>query len=92
MKLPEALKITPYLYRVVVVTRPLNANHHRMYGECDTANLEIRLDDGNNDQLQLQTLMHEVIRAISNNAVFNPGEGTVERLANGMLAFLLDNG
>ena len=92
VKLPETLRITPYTYRVVPVTKLLNTDHCRMYGECDTANLEIRLDDGNNDQHMRQTLLHEVLHAISNHATLGIEEDTIERLANGMLAFLTDNG
>jgi Zn-dependent peptidase ImmA (M78 family) len=92
MKLPETLKITPYVYRVVPVTKLCSADHRRMYGQCDTENLEIRVDDANNEQHMRQTLLHEVLHAISNHGNLGIDEDTTERLANGMLAFLSDNG
>lgn len=91
MKLPETLKISPFVYRVELVTKLLDTEHCRNYGICDTNHLTIRLDDENNDQQMRQTLLHEVIHAINNHGRLGLEEDTVERLTNGLLAFLLDN-
>lgn len=93
MLIPSTLKIGHLIYKVVRVPN-LHSEAGHLWGSRDPLDCEIRLDAVMHDQHPqlLQVLLHEVLHEINDQYVCHLDEDNIERLGNGLAAFLTDNG
>jgi hypothetical protein len=93
MLIPRALKIGHIVYKVVRVANLHDSSGH-LWGSRDPIDCAIRLDEilhENHPQL-LPILLHEVLHDRSAQYGCHLDEDNIERLGNGLAAFLTDNG
>lgn len=93
MRIPETLKIGHLMYKVIRVPN-LHSEAGHLWGTRDPQDCEIRLDEmlhEKHPQL-LPALLHEVLHDLSDQYGCHLDEDNIERLSNGLAAFLTDNG
>lgn len=92
----EALKINHLhiggiTYRVIYLEEIRNDDDRRLYGDIKYENAEIRVAL-HDQQVQLNTLIHEAIHGILNHAgITEHDEKTIEIVANGLMQVLAAN-
>ena len=95
MELPNKIKVLAMDYTVKAMTTNEAASKGR-YGECDSNLLEIRIDPQWKPQKKAETLLHEMLHAISNSMAldaseFKSDEDMVHPMASGLAAVIRDN-
>lgn len=89
MHIPSQLKIGPYTW--TVVRKRVRHRNKECYGsECE-ATQTIELHTKNTDDRNRETLMHEVLHAVSDIYAAGMDEGQVNTLAFGLTQLLRDN-
>jgi hypothetical protein len=90
MQLPEQIRIGALTYAVEVLPG-IGMLEEGRYGLCRAASQRIELSAEIGEGLRIQTFLHEIIHAISFERAIDLKERQVDQLANGLLAFLVDN-
>ena len=86
MKYPEQVYINPIKYKIIYT----ESNTDRL-GYCDFNNATISLLIEQPDTKILQTLIHEIVHAICEEAQINISDHATDRLANVLIRFIRDN-
>ncbi len=93
MRLPKTLKIGYAVYKVRRVSGLHDSEGHTLWGSRDPNAAEIKLDavlvDGHPHLFA--TVLHEALHEISDQYCLHLAEDDIDRLANGLTAFLQDN-
>ncbi len=93
VRLPKTLKIGYANYKVRRVPGLHDSEGHTLWGSRDPNTAEIKLDavlvDGHPHLFA--TLLHEALHEVNDQYKLHLGEDDVDRLANGLTAFLQDN-
>lgn len=93
MRLPKTLKIGYAVYKVRRVAGLQDREGHTLWGSRDPNAAEIKLDavlvDGHPHLFA--TFLHEALHEVSDQYKLHLEEDDVDRLANGLAAFLQDN-
>jgi len=86
------LKIISSIYQVKYVTE-LKDYDDNLYGEITPNKLEIHINKTYPIERQLQTILHEGIHGVDFEMKLgiSKNETNLERLSNGIFAFLIDN-
>ena len=95
MKLPKKIKVLSQDYEVTVMGAAEAAAKGRL-GECDNNLKVIGIDTKWGDQQQAETLLHEILHAISHAMAIDANglscdEEIVHPMSNGLAAVMRDN-
>ena len=98
--MPERVRIGPLWFTVKAVPEPISRDvhgnddrrGHRLWGCINHTPQEIEINSTSAPDRQFSILLHEAIHAIENDRGIELKEEQVMQVANGISAFLLDNG
>jgi len=95
MRIPESVKVGGKVYTVKCVSHPVVVGGRECYGSINYNEQIIWIcTDGNSEQQQFNTFLHEVIHAISYERMIDWGdkdEEYTESLAKALHALFVDN-
>lgn len=93
MTLPDRVKIGPYIYNVYLSPDRIAASDGNGWsvGQIDYKQLFITVVEAA-PRYMFATFIHECLHAIDDVAETGLSEKQISRLANGLAAFLIDNG
>jgi hypothetical protein len=90
----QTVKIGPHTYRVVEIERLQDRGNYRsLCGQIDFRNLTIEIEKGLVGTYKRQTLFHEIIHGVLENAGIrgDHDEQVVDAIATGIVQVLQDN-
>lgn len=90
MKIPETVRVGGLLIDVVVIPGITMLEDGR-YGVYREASQRIELSGAIGHGLMVQTFIHEIIHAICFDRALSLKEREVDQIANGLVAFMVDN-
>lgn len=85
MKLPKKVRIVGKTYKIVAKKKL------RLYGHCSNHRMKIKVETRNAREQVQDTLLHEILHALSFNLKLKLKERQVHPLAAGLLQVLWDN-
>ena len=91
MKIPKKLKVAGVTYRVSVVDDPKTIDGRFEYGTANHMQGEIVLNTATPQEMQEETLLHEVIHCVNERFGLALEEDQVKALGAGLYQILKDN-
>jgi len=88
---PERIKIISKRFTINYVPEGTEDLSEEKMGLCDTLNQTIWIQNDLKEDTQRETLLHEILHAISDEMGLNLAEAQVAGIAIGVLAVLMDN-
>lgn len=88
---PERIKVISKRFTIHYVPEATGELSDEKMGLCDTLNQNIWVQDDLKEDTQRETLLHEILHAISDEMGLNLTEEQVAGTAIGVLAVLMDN-
>ena len=86
----KIIKILSSKYRLFF-TRNLKDKNSKLYGKASLDHAKIKIFDAYPAMRQNQTIVHEVLHAITDEVGIELPEMTIEKMGGGFYAFLIDN-
>lgn len=91
IKLPARIKIISKRFTIEYVPEGKGGLPEELQGQCDSLNQQILIQEDLKYDTQKETLMHEVLHAISDEMNLDLTEAQVSGGSKGILAVLIDN-
>lgn len=85
------LRVLGKLYRIDRATNPSGLGGPQVFGTCDHARSIITMEQGQDDQQERDTLLHEAVHAIDYAMALGLKERQVHALSAGLVALFSDN-
>lgn len=90
MEMSKQVKIGGSVYRIEQVGN-LNDDERVLFGHLNEWKKLIQINSDPCEQTQAQTLVHEIVHAMSNEYALEFNETTTERMASAVYAFIKEN-
>jgi len=95
MKLPKKIRIMPLDYEILLMDEE-EKRQGKYLGQCKNNEAKITIDERYNSQVQANTLLHEVLHAVSHHMgkfdlTNEQEEKVVEGMATGLCVVMRDN-